>query len=293
MSKILFSLFVFLISVKAWDQQPHMIFAQIAYSQIPLSQLEKIQTQINYFRDFFPNYSDPLSAAVWADEIRSYNINFFTTWHYIDTPYFNDTKNNQVNSNIFRHDVNSNIFRHDVNSNVVWAMKEIYDTYSSGTDDWGYGFSIRYLLHLVGDIHQPMHNIELYSKLIPKGDHGGNKYKIIVENKSTNLHSFWDSCGGLYTKKFNFPLSSDEITIIKNNATTLMKIYANTTFVSTLNPKVWSLEGYRIAKNYAYNTSYDKPVSNRYISQTRKICSQRIFVAGMRLANLLLQTPRR
>lgn len=52
----------------------------------------------------------------------------------------------------------------------------------------------RYLVHLVGDIHQPLHSVSLYNRTFPKGDAGGNLLKIrILNGTSQNFHSFWDS----------------------------------------------------------------------------------------------------
>lgn len=31
----------------------------------------------------------------------------------------------------------------------------------------------RYLLHLVGDIHQPLHSVTMYNSTLKKGDMGG------------------------------------------------------------------------------------------------------------------------
>lgn len=36
----------------------------------------------------------------------------------------------------------------------------------------------RYLIHVVGDIHQPLHSVSLYNQTFPSGDRGGNSLKI-------------------------------------------------------------------------------------------------------------------
>jgi hypothetical protein len=40
----------------------------------------------------------------------------------------------------------------------------------------------RYLVHLVGDIHQPLHSVSLSNHTYPKGDAGGNLLKIKLLN---------------------------------------------------------------------------------------------------------------
>jgi len=52
----------------------------------------------------------------------------------------------------------------------------------------------RYLVHLAGDIHQPLHSVSLYNRTYPKGDAGGNLLKLKILNGTVqNFHSFWDS----------------------------------------------------------------------------------------------------
>lgn len=46
--------------------------------------------------------------------------------------------------------------------------------------------ALKYLIHLVGDAHQPMH-------VSRKEDKGGNTIQLRFDNKGTNLHSLWDS----------------------------------------------------------------------------------------------------
>ena len=52
----------------------------------------------------------------------------------------------------------------------------------------------RYLVHVVGDIHQHLHSVSLFNSTYPSGDRGGNSLKIVLLNGTVeNLHSFWDS----------------------------------------------------------------------------------------------------
>jgi hypothetical protein len=43
----------------------------------------------------------------------------------------------------------------------------------------------RYLVHIVGDIHQPLHSVSLFNETYPSGDRGGNSQKIIILNGSS------------------------------------------------------------------------------------------------------------
>lgn len=52
----------------------------------------------------------------------------------------------------------------------------------------------RFLEHLAGDIHQPLHSVSMYNNTLKTGDLGGNKIHIVVEqNHTMNLHAYLDS----------------------------------------------------------------------------------------------------
>ena len=52
----------------------------------------------------------------------------------------------------------------------------------------------RYLIHMVGDIHQPLHAANLINKTYPAGDLGGNKLKVnFLKETNFNYHTLWDS----------------------------------------------------------------------------------------------------
>jgi hypothetical protein len=45
---------------------------------------------------------------------------------------------------------------------------------------------LRMLIHIVEDVHQPMHTAH-------KDDKGGNDFKVNWFSKPTNMHSIWDT----------------------------------------------------------------------------------------------------
>ncbi len=52
---------------------------------------------------------------------------------------------------------------------------------------------MRYLIHILGDIHQPLHASTLVSKRFPNGDQGGNLFLIKYNQNIDNLHKLFDS----------------------------------------------------------------------------------------------------
>lgn len=54
---------------------------------------------------------------------------------------------------------------------------------------------VRFIIHVIGDMHQPLHNTNLYNNSYPSpnGDLGGNAESIIdLKGRSMYLHSYWD-----------------------------------------------------------------------------------------------------
>ena len=254
----------------AWSQQGHMIISMIAYDNINPQIYNKVENQTNIYKHFYPQQSNPVTTAPWLDSLKEYNDTYFNTWHYIDIPFNNNT---------------GYPMKPPSNINVVWALNNTFEQYKKGTDPWTVGFNIRLLLHLVGDVMQPMHACVLYSPQYPNGDEGGNLYKVHYNHTTTSLHAFWDGCAGLYNEYFELPLSTANMTLLENQALGIIDKYNGTNVTLGYNVTDWAKESYDIASKFAYQTGPN--LTQQYINNAQKICSQRIYVAGMRLRWLL------
>ena len=85
----------------------------------------------------------------------------------------------------------------------------------------------RYLIHLAGDIHQPLHSVALFNATYPHGDMGGNRELIVLLNGTERkLHQFWDSGAFLFqndTWNFFRPLNDQNKTKLKEVARSFMR----------------------------------------------------------------------
>lgn len=127
----------------------------------------------------------------------------------------------------------------------------------------------RYLVHVVGDIHQPLHSVSLFNETFPSGDRGGNSLKITLLNGTVqNLHSFWDS-GAFRIQNDSWfmvrPLSLQNMTALKDVAMGLIKSYGAEIekLAENVDPLVWAMESYR----YAQNTTYPLMFTSNKITQ--------------------------
>jgi len=82
-------------------------------------------------------------------------------------------------------------------------------TYQEHSERNGLSTALRFLVHYVGDVHQPLHAMSRVNHRYPKGDRGGNLFRIPDKDRSGwwnswlthlwdsgskwNLHAVWDS----------------------------------------------------------------------------------------------------
>ena len=132
--------------------------------------------------------------------------------------------------------------------------------------------ALKYLVHFVGDMHQPLH-------LGNRKDRGGGKIRLTYLGKKVTLHYLWD--GGLIDwKKENLLKYATHL-----NAR-VQDLEKSKWFNSKVND--WADESRSLAIKYAYPLENNE-LSKAYISKGRVIIEQRMVQAGIRLADLLNQ----
>lgn len=131
--------------------------------------------------------------------------------------------------------------------------------------------SLKFLIHFVGDLHQPLHVAFLR-------DRGGNDIKVEAAGVPMNLHRFWD--GG-----------------VVDSAHKEWRDYSNEIFASitpdqkgawsSRDPVVWANESYQLAVSVAYPIPADGKLDQAYIDRGTEVARTRLAMAGERLAAVL------
>lgn len=260
-------------TILAWNSTGHRIIAQIAYDQLTPPAKQKIDTLTAVM--FHSKYPEDrfLRASTWPDQIKSKTTQY-NSWHYINLPY--------IKNNIKAAPINS--------ENVVWAIahaeKIISDEKNNNARRAKY---LSFLIHFIGDIHQPLHCTTLYSIYFPQGDRGGNDYPI-NSPIAKNLHQFWDRGAGLfYSAPHDYQFHYFQVEKI---ATTWMSEYPKTFFAKQLqisSPMQWAQESHQIAVTFVYTLSMNAAPSQAYIQQGQTIAREQSVLAGDRLATVLNQ----
>jgi hypothetical protein len=128
-------------------------------------------------------------VSTWADEMRS-NPEFrkYDAWHYVNMPLNKEYPEIQKNNK-------GDIIQAINKCIVVLKNKKSSNELKS--------FHLKYLVHLVGDIHQPLH--------VGRGnDKGGNDVKLEWFWESSNLHRVWDS-GMIESMAYSYTELTDKI----------------------------------------------------------------------------------
>ncbi len=258
----LFLLIIYHSSGYSWNATGHQLVAQIAYDNLS-PQAKKmcsqiLQVQENDLEPYFVN------ASTWLDEIRKKNIHQLDSLHYIDIPFTKDKSPLPA--------INS--------KNALWGIKEAILVLSSNkTTNAIQLLSLKILIHVIGDIHQPLHTTTKVSRYFPKGDMGGNLYLFSRSAYGKNLHQYWDNGAGM--------LKKSTLKDIKKQAQQWE--HSNPCYlISKLKtPQQWIEKTHFIAINQVYSLRTHKKPNKNYQYNAREITAQQISLAGCRLAEVL------
>ena len=280
MTKLFISLCVFLclrVSVQAWNAEGHMVVAQIAYNHLNPVAKAKCDALIAVSLGSFNSVgtSSFVTAATWADNFK--NPLGTGGWHYIDLP---------INANMDGTSTNIGVD----SSNVVFAINLcITNLQNPSLSQSNQAISLRYLIHFVGDIQQPLHCSTDVSAAHPAGDAGGNFFSITGGNWS-NLHSLWDSGGSFLFDSLSAPLTTANQNTLNAKIALIEAAYPYNydTNRTIPNPMTWAQEGMALAKTNCYVgiTNGTTPTTS-YTNSAVATTAQRMAQGGHRLADLL------
>ena len=281
-------------SARAWNSTGHMIIASLAYDQAsaetrePWVALLKQHPAIKDWEQTFPKDEPDLEfgrylfmrASTWPDDIRKTGSPYdHPTWHYIDYPLeMPACPMEPAPANT---------------EDILYALdrseKILLDPAAAAVDR---AASLSWIIHLVGDIQQPLHCVTLVNATYPKpdGDRGGNLFFISMAGNPINLHSVWDSLAGSM-------MDSQELIA---RARELERRFPRATLpelAQARDPVAWSLEGRALAIDAVYRrgnlpggpnaNAPLPPLPSGYMAASRALADQRMAIGGYRLADLL------
>jgi hypothetical protein len=238
----------------AWGDKGHRIAGQIASNYLtPKARLA--------VKAILGNESVAM-ASTWADFIKSDpNYNYLSSWHYID---FDKAYTYPELQNFLKQDTSV-----DAYTKLNFMVGELKKKNLAQDKKLLY---LRMVIHIVEDIHQPMHTAHT-------DDKGGNDFKVMWFKEESNLHSVWDS------KLIEFQnLSFTEYATAINFTTPAQRTAWQQQPVSQ-----WLFDSKELAENIYANTKRDEVLNYRYNFKYVGALNQQLLKAGVHLAGLLNQ----
>ncbi len=293
-------------SVLAWDDTGHKLTAYIAWEQMSPQAREKViklllsapensDLSVFYLQD---SRSDEVKkrelfmiASTWADIVRDrkfkvrYEKYHQGNWHYADTFW------REANGKVEIIDESEESTGKAVEQLFAFD-KSLRDANVSDADK---AIALAWILHLGGDIHQPLHTSARVTDLEPKGDQGGNLFLLSPKDAKgenrLNLHWYWDSIIGRNIPRKNDACDSDYLPTIAKKIT---KKHPFAKMQSRLELGMfdkWQQESFRIASTEVFPPTlkrYEVP-SEGYKKRAFAISQEQIALAGYRLGQMLNQ----
>ena len=281
-----------------WNDRGHMIVAAKAWQHLTPQTKNAIKALLKHNPTYsswvsgLPSASRPraafIKAATWPDHIKfapgyysdhlpnaksARNIGYddcyrHKYWHYKDLPFSPDgtpllqapEPNAETQIRMFVASLADPNVSNDVKS-----------------------YDLAWLLHLVGDVHQPLHATQRFIQDDPDGDGGGNDVKYCLTSQcsaGSPLHSFWDGAFG----------SEENLSSVINYASQMFTPSEENS--NKLDPTVWFEESFEIAKAKVYVLPIGDELgpyllTNAYRTEAAMVATERAALAAMRLANIL------
>ncbi len=260
--------------VRAWGGVGHKTIAYIAQDRLTPAARMAVRRLLGPGQNL-------VSVCTWADQVAHTDRKETAPWHYIQVNVRQDQSRYSLQDACRGHQC--------VVDQIEKDEAVLRDSNASRADKRE---ALKFLVHFVGDIHQPLHCAE-------DNDRGGNdkwfRYYPMDNGVGrytwVNLHSFWDNLLEIRTKEKPRALAARlENSFTEQQAADWQKG----------GPKDWAFESYGIARDAIYADLHEGtiPKSRRwgqdlpeayYNDTLRQVVDRRLEAAGVRLAWVLNQ----
>jgi hypothetical protein len=262
-------------AAQAWNSIGHMAISKLAYDRLSDGQKAKLFAILKSH----PHYEKFLAAgrpaeiaevewvivrtSVWPDWVRPRDKGAQKDPRGAEVTRYNRPEDHYVNvplidpadADMF---AGKTLVDPDL-TNILDALKQrSNEVRTKSTADIDKAVAVCWIFHLVDDIHQPLHNVALFSSKYRKGDLGGNLFGIRAAGQLVKLHAFWDNVLGddpnyaddsadhqarIYREALAV---ADRLRARQLTAAEQELLDKNTTFAS------WSQEGHELARTVGY-----------------------------------------
>lgn len=244
--------FILLLFLSSWGFKGHQTIGYIAQRHLTPKAASAVKQLLG---------SQSLEdVATWADQVtKQPEWRHTASWHYVNVPaglsqqQFIAAVKSQSKGNLLQGLAKCEL---ELSNPEVSREQKIID--------------LKFIVHLAGDAHQPMH-------VSRTEDRGGNKIQIRFNGRGTNLHALWDS--KLFDKQHLSNVQFATKYDVQSPAT-IAKWQSN-------GPLEWMYESYLLSTRLYAETNNNRNLTNVYYNQHITLADKRLEIAGIRLAGLL------
>lgn len=238
----------------AWGLTGHRVIAEIAQHHLSSKAERKIKKLLeNEKLAYYANWPDFIKSdttGVWKES---------SSWHYVNV---NPQKNFQQFKDSLSVQKTPNLY-----TQIEILAKKIKD---KNTPDADKKTALIFLVHLMGDLHQPLH-VGRYEDL------GGNKINVTYFGQPTNLHSLWDS-KMVDDRKYSYTEFANLLDIKSNN---------EVKNIQSGSLQDWLYDSQKIANSIYFQTPKDSKLSYEYNYRFESTVERQLLYGGLRLAKVL------
>ena len=274
----------------AWGDLGHEVIATIADHYLEPGVRSKLTTLLAADKSKLTPGTDLAAEATWADKYRDsdretthFRYDQTRNWHFVDLEI--DGANLQ-NACFGQPPLQPGKLasRGPAADCVVDKIDEfVAELKSSSTSKKERLVALQFVLHFVGDLHQPLHSSDDH-------DEGGNEKFVTAPGvASGRLHGAWDTA-------FVLRLGGNTAQIA-SELTSAITVSQRMSWASGT-PSEWAMESLTVAKVHAYgmlpapSSAHHYNLSATYVADATKVTGEQLSKAGVRLAFLLNQALR-
>ena len=252
----------------AWGQEGHSIVAEIAQRRLTpaaVAGVAKLQAGASL-----------ASVASWPDDVRGERKGDFNL-HFVDIP-----------RGVHEYDEKAHCEPSEKGDCVVKALQRAQQALRCGPTEETRREALRYVVHFVGDLHQPLHatgDLEGGNGFKVHGSLHGQTCKGTCALESGNLHSLWDSGlirrtvwnWGAYVERLEKTLLATQDFDLKSGGD---------------QPADWAIQSHAVAE-LVWNDKLipaDGTIDDGYYAAVLPVLDQQLALGGLRLARLLNET---
>ena len=266
----------------AWGNEGHEVVALIAQAHLDPPVKKKVSALLAADTSDLTAH-DIASEATWPDEYRNRNIDnsraLTSSWHFVNI----EIDGPNIDQACFDHpEPDHPASTGPAKDCVVDKIQEFADELASpDTDPEERVVALKFLLHFVGDLHQPLHAADDH-------DRGGNDKKVSAAGlASGNLHHYWDD---VFVQQLGPNAKSIASDLIGHISEDQVRQWSQGTASD------WAMESFKVAKDDAYgqlpeaNAKHVYRLSDDYMATATNDVALQLSKGGVRLAFVLNQT---